>query len=158
MEMHALQHRGNEAAASYAALTHQMTDLAKTIADRNDVAADVKGSFESLNKDLIALGPKFAQPTRGFGGRGAAPESVVVKIGAAQAGLSGGMWPGEQTMRAYQESKTQAPKAIAELNADLTKAKTVSSALGKYGLVLTVPPAVGTTEPVAAKRASSTKQ
>ena len=85
MEMHELQRPGNEAAAAHASLIRQMTDLAKTIAGRSDIPADVKGSFESVNKELVSLGPKFAQPAgRGGGGRGGAPDSLLVKIATAK--------------------------------------------------------------------------
>ena len=54
----------------------------------------------------------------------------------------GGMAPGEQVLHAYTESKAEAPKAIADLNAVLAKAATMSATLAKYDLKLDVPAAV----------------
>ncbi len=45
----------------------------------------------------------------------------------------------EQTLRAYNEAKTQVPKAIAEANALFTKAAPLAGALATYKLTLTVP-------------------
>ena len=42
-------------------------------------------------------------------------------------------------MRAYTEVKAQTPKAIADLNAVIAKAATLSGALANYNLTLTVP-------------------
>jgi hypothetical protein len=53
-----------------------------------------------------------------------------------------GMWPTEQTMRAYNESKVDVPKAAADVNALLTKASALSGTLVKYNLMLTVPAAM----------------
>jgi photosystem II stability/assembly factor-like uncharacterized protein len=160
MEMLELQRPGNEAAAAHASLNRQVTELAPVIAARTDIPADVKTSFESVSKELASLAPKFVQPAgRGGGGRGAAPDSVVVKIGTAKAGLMGGMWPGEPTMRAYSESKSQAPKAIADLNAVIARAAPLSSTLAGYFLTLTVPQPVSVkgAEPPSRKRTTSTQ-
>ena len=42
-------------------------------------------------------------------------------------------------MKAYAESKTDVPKAIAEANSLFTRAATLSSALTKHSLALTAP-------------------
>ena len=49
------------------------------------------------------------------------------------------MTPGEQTTTSYSEVKAQLPKAIADLNATIAKAATLSATLAKYNLTLTVP-------------------
>jgi hypothetical protein len=66
-----------------------------------------------------------------------------------------GMWPGEQTMRAYGDAKAQAPKAVAEVNAVIAKATTLSGALAKYRVTLTVPQPIKAPEAAAPKRTSS---
>jgi hypothetical protein len=58
----------------------------------------------------------------------------------------GGMWPAEQTTKAYAEAKTRVPKAIAEAYTLIGKAQALSTDLAKYNLTLTVPP-VPTTKP-----------
>jgi hypothetical protein len=56
----------------------------------------------------------------------------------------GGMWPTDQTMRAYTDAKTQMPKLMVEANALFTKATALSSALAKHNLTLAAPiPSVG---------------
>ena len=54
----------------------------------------------------------------------------------------GGMQPGQEVLRAYTESKAEAPKAMADLNAVIAKAATLSTTLAKYNLKLDVPAAV----------------
>jgi hypothetical protein len=157
MEIHALQPRVTDAATAHANLTRQVNDLATTIADRSDVPADVKSSFDAFKTELAALAPKLALPQggRGGGGRGGANESLMAKIGTAKSGLSGGMTAGEQTTRAYTEVKSQTPKAIADLNATIAKATALSATLAKYNLTLTVPQPVQAPAVSPARRTSS---
>ena len=70
MEMHELQKRATDVQNALRPLNTRMTELAKEIAGRNDLPADVKATFEAFNKDLAAFAPKFAPA---LGGRGAAP-------------------------------------------------------------------------------------
>ena len=51
----------------------------------------------------------------------------------------GTMWPTEQILRAYTDSKAELPKLIAEAQGLLTKASALSTALAKHNLTLTVP-------------------
>jgi hypothetical protein len=75
----------------------------------------------------------------GGGGRGgAANDNVMAQVAQAKTGLMGGMWPGEQTMKAYNESKTKMPKAIADANALIAKAHILSTTLTKYNITLPV--------------------
>ena len=148
MEMHELQRRATEASTSFGTLNRETTTLATTIAGKSDVPADVKTSFEAFHKEVTALAPKLAAPAggRGFGGggggRGGPNESILAKVGQAKNGLMGGIWPTEQTMKAYNESKTEVPKAIADGNALFVKAAAMSATLAKYNLTLTAPTAV----------------
>jgi hypothetical protein len=80
------------------------------------------------------------------GGRGGVNESVMTQLAQAKNGLMGGMWPTEQTTKAYADVKTKVPKAIADANALMTKAQALSAELAKYNITLTVPP-VPTTKP-----------
>ena len=65
--------------------------------------------------------------------------NLLTRIGQAKNGLMGGMWPSEQTMKAYTDAKAQAPKAMADANALFARAGALSSALAKYKLTLTAP-------------------
>ena len=156
-EMHELQKHVTEAMAAQQSLSRQLTDLAEAIRSRTDMAGDVRTQAESLTKDVAALTPKFAVPQgRGGGGRGAENPSLVIRIGQAKTGLMGGMPVTEQTMRAYTEAKAETPKAIADLNALIARASTVSAALARYNLTLNVPqPVKGPEAAPAARRSSS---
>jgi hypothetical protein len=123
------------------------------------VPADVKTQFDAVKSELAAVGPKLAQPAGrggGGGGRGGAPDSLVAKIGQAKNGLTAGMSPGDQTMKAYNEVKAQTPKAIADMNAVIAKAATLSTALAKSNLTLTVPAPISAA--AGAKKTSNSNQ
>ncbi|HEX7138370.1 MAG TPA: hypothetical protein VF219_11005, partial [Vicinamibacterales bacterium] len=151
MEVHALQPAINDASAAFGSLTRQMTEIGTTIRERADVPADVKATFDAFNKDLSALAPRLTAP-QGRGGRGGATENLLAKANQAKNTLMGGMVVGEQTMRAYGETKAQTPKAIADLNAVIAKASALSGALAPYNLTLTVPQAIKVPEVASATR------
>lgn len=145
-EMHQLQGLATQVSTAVTPLNTRMGELAKEIASRTDLPADVKASFDAFNKELAAIAPKFAQAlgggrggAGGGGGRGGATENLLTRIGQAKTGLMGGISPGDSTTRAYNEVKAQAPKAMADANAVITKASALSSALAKYKLTLAVP-------------------
>jgi len=148
MEMQELQKRGTETADAVTPLNAKVTELAQEVAGNAGIPADVKASFDQFSKDLAVTAAKFAQPAggRGFGGGagggrgGTGPESVMAQVAQAKNGLMGGMWPTEQTTKAYADVKTRVPKAIADANALIAKAQTLSTELAKYNITLTVPP------------------
>jgi len=153
MEVHALQPAINDASAAFGSLTRQTSELTTTLTGRNDVPADVKASLDAFTKELAGLAPRLTAPQgRGGGGRGGATENVVAKAQQAKNVLMGGMSVGDQTMRAYAETKAQAPRAIADLNAVIAKASAVASSLARYNLTLNVPQAVKVPEAAAAKQ------
>ena len=155
MEMHDLQKRATDVQSALRPLNTRMAELAKEIAGRNDVPADVKTAFEAFNKDLTAFAPKFAPAAFGRGGgagpaatpaaaqagQPAAPPPVnlLTRIGQAKNGLMATMPLTEQTTKAYTEAKAQVPKAILEANALFARAATLSTALAPYKLTLTAP-------------------
>jgi hypothetical protein len=160
METHGLQSRVTDAAVAHRSLTQQINDLATPLGGRTDVPADVKSAFDSLKKDLEALAPKLALPQGGRGGgpgggRGGQTESLLAKIGQAKNGLMAGMSPGEQTNTAYADARTQAPKAIADLNAAIAKATTLAGSLSRYNLTLTVPQPVKAPDAAPARRSTN---
>ena len=158
MEIHALQPRLTEATTAHAALTRQLADVTTAIAAKSDVPADVKASVEALTKEVAALAPRLAAPAGGRGGGGGGRgqnESLSAKLGQAKNGLTAGMSPADPTVRAYTEVKAQTPRAIADLNAVIAKAATLSTTLAKYNVTLTVPAPVKMPEPaVPARRAA----
>ena len=149
MEMHELQKRGVEVANALTPLNTKVAELASQVTGSTEIPADLKASFDQLNKELAELMPKFAQPTGGRGGggagaagggagRGGANESVMAQVAQAKNGLMGGMWPGEQTTKAYAEVKTKLPKAVADATALIARAQTLSTALTRYNITLPV--------------------
>ncbi len=145
MEMHQLQGLAMQVSGAVTPLNAHIGELAKTIAGRTDLPADVRASFEALQKEVGAIAQRFAQPAGGrggaggFGGRGGTAESLLGRIGQAKNGLMGGMWPGEQTTRAYNEMKAQAPRAMAEANTAIARAAALGATLARYKLTLEVP-------------------
>jgi hypothetical protein len=158
MEMHELQRRATEVQNALRPLNTRIAELAKEIAGRNDIPADVKATFEAFNKDLTAFAPKFAPAAFGRGGgagpaaapaaaqpgQPAAPPPVnlVARIGQAKNGLMATMPVTEQTTKAYTEAKAQVPKAILEANALFARAEALSKALAPLKLTLVAPPPV----------------
>lgn len=79
-------------------------------------------------------------------------KSVSGKVAQAKNGLMGGMWPTAQTLKAYNEAKADAPKALAEVNAAFAKASTLSASLAKYNATLTAPPSIDAAPAAARKK------
>jgi hypothetical protein len=156
MEMHDLHRRAGEVAGMLAPIIQQLPELSKTIAGRNDVPADVKSSFESFNKDMTATVQRFAAAAggggRGGGGRGGGADAnnPLARIGVAKNGLMAGMPATAMTMQAYNDAKTQAPKAIADAQALIAKAQALSATLAKHNIMLNVP--APTTKPITSLR------
>jgi hypothetical protein len=171
MEMHEFQRVATEVSNAVRPLSTRLTELVKEMADKKDVPADVKASFDAFNKEFTAFAPKFAAAAGGRGGFGGGggggaagapgtpgtpaviPQvSVLTRIGQAKNGLMGGMPPNEQATKAYNDSKAQAPKAITDANALFAKAGTLSAALAKYNLKLDAPKPVAFVAPKAGKK------
>jgi hypothetical protein len=152
MEMHDLQRRAADVGRVLGPISQQLPAIAKTVASRTDIPADVKASFEAFNKELTAAAQRFAAGAGGGGrggrggGRGGGGDdqpNPIARIGAAKNGLMGGMYPTAQTMDAYTEAKAQAPKAIADGQTLVAKAVAMSAALAKHNITLKVPPRAG---------------
>ena len=142
MEMHRLQKRATEIANELTPFNSRMNEAANQLGSRTDLPADVKTMFDALSKELAALMPKFAPPAGGRGGRGGGgggADNPLARAGIAKNGMMGGMWPGEQTMKAYADAKAQMPKLLADANALFVKASALSSALAKHSITLTPP-------------------
>jgi hypothetical protein len=153
-DLHAMQRRGTEAASALNSLYPQMTDAAKKVGENSSIPANVKSQFEALNKEFDAARKKFGVPLNtapaagrggGGGGRGGAidPDNVLAKTAGLKNSLMS-FWeaPSGSLVRQYNEAKLSMPKAVTEANAVLTHAATVSTALKKYDITLTVPPTV----------------
>ena len=159
MEMHNLQRTAVEVSNALTPFNTRMQELAKEIAGKSDLPVSVKTDFDAFNKQLAVLVPKFAAGGGGRGGGGgapggpgAAPPSPMARLTQAKNGLMGGMWPTDQTMKAYTEAKAQMPQVIVEANALFAKAASLAATLAKYNLALTAPQPVKFTPPATARK------
>ncbi|MEI6669394.1 MAG: hypothetical protein WCP29_14675 [Acidobacteriota bacterium] len=155
MEMHELQRVGTDANAALRTLNTRSAELAKEIPGRADIPADVKASFEAFNKEVGALVPTLAPPAGRGGGSGAAAPTVVpvpsvmARIGQAKNAMMATMPLTDAARKAYAESKIQLPKAVAEVNALITRAVALGKTLATYKLKLDAPDPVKAPAPAA---------
>ena len=148
MELHDAQRRGNEVQASLNTLHPQMTDIAGKIGGMANVPAAVKSQFEALNRDYEAVRVKFGVPSGpaagrggGGGGRGGgAADNALGRVATTKNAIMG-IWepPSDAASRQAASARTALTAAIAEANAVLARAHTVSAALKPYNLTLNVP-------------------
>jgi photosystem II stability/assembly factor-like uncharacterized protein len=151
MELHDLQRRASPVIERIVPIQRQLPEVMKQVAGKTDLPADVKAQAETFNKEFTALAVRMIVQGGGRGGGrggGGAEPSPMARAAQAKNGMMGGMWPTKATMDAYAEAKAGVPAAITEADTMLTRAQALSTALGKHGITLTVPPAgkVGTSE------------
>jgi hypothetical protein len=155
MDLHALQRRATAAAVALNALYPQMGAVSKQLGEKPDVPANVKAQFAALEKQLDSVRAKFGVPLPAPGGRGgggggggggrggaADPENVLARVSALKQSLMG-VWepPSAALVQQYESVKVALPKAVAGANAVLARAASVSGALARYDVTLTVSPA-----------------
>jgi photosystem II stability/assembly factor-like uncharacterized protein len=146
LEMHDLHRRVIEVNNALSSVRSQMPAVSKTLEGRSDLPADVKTSVAEVDKELTAMIARLAPPATGRGGgggggRGAAADTPVSRLNQAKAGLMAGMPATSQTYDGYKRAKVEVPKTIDEARALLSKAQTLSAALAKHNITLTVPAA-----------------
>ena len=157
MDLHDMQRRGIEMTNALNALYPQMTDLAGKIAGMTNVPAPVKAQFDAANKEFDAIRTKFGVPPAaggggggrgggggggGFGGGGGAANDadLVGRAGTVKTQILAFVeTPSDSLMKRYQDVKLALPKAILDANAFLGRAMTLSQALKKSDVTLTVP-------------------
>jgi hypothetical protein len=153
MDLHDLQRRGDQMAGALNPFYAQMTDAASKIGAASNVPSAVKAQFDMLNKDFDAVRVKFGVPQGagggggrggggggGRGGGGPSPENLAGRVAALKTQILA-FWelPGDALLKQYGDLKIALPKAMAETNALLVRATSVSQALKKYDIALTVP-------------------
>jgi hypothetical protein len=154
MEMHELQGVANQLSAALTPLGAGVAAIAKEIAGRSDIPADVRASVESFASDLGPVAARFAAPA---GGRGGPPSpaasagqaggggavmpqvSLAARIAQAKNGTMGGLWPTAQTLGAYEEAKALSPKAFVEANGVIARASALSGVLMATAVVAYIP-------------------
>ena len=150
-DLHTLLRRATAAAVALNTLYPQMSVVSKKLGESSTVPASVKMQFDALSKQLDTVRAKFGVPLPapggrggGGGGRGAAvdPENVLGRASALKQSLMG-VWepPSAAMVRQYDAVRLALPRAVAEADAVLTRAASVSQALARYDITLTVPPA-----------------
>jgi photosystem II stability/assembly factor-like uncharacterized protein len=153
MDLHQLQTRGVEAAKAVMPFHTQVTEIAGKIAGMANVPEVVKTQFAAVQKEWDTVRAKFGVPPpvaaagRGRGGfGGGAPANTTDVVG--RAGTVKGQimafydMPSPSLMSQYNDVRLALPRVITELNAFLAKANSLSQALAKNGVTLTVPPPV----------------
>jgi hypothetical protein len=152
-DLHEMQRKATAAAAALNTVYAQLADVSKKVGEKSDVPANVKTQFESFQKDMDVTRKKFGVPMNqnaggrggggGGGGRGGAadPENVLARESGLKQALMG-VWeaPSASMVRQYNEVKLALPKAVADANALLARATSLSQALKKYDITLNVPP------------------
>jgi hypothetical protein len=160
MDLHEMQRRGTEMETALQSLLPQMTDLAAKVPAMSNVPDAVKAQFDTLNKEFTTIREKFGveppdpnQAAGGFGGRGGGgggggrgggpapnPNDVFTRLGTVKTQiLTFYDVPSDTLTKSYADLKVSMPKAIADANAFLARAMTVSQALKKHNVDLTVP-------------------
>jgi len=143
MELHDLQRRVTEVNNALSSVRSQIPAVSKSLEGRSDLPADVKTSVADLDKELTAMSARLAPPAAGRGGggggRGTAADTPVSRLNQAKTGLMAGMSATSQTYDAYKRAKAEVPKTIEEARALLTRVQTLSAALAKHNITLTVP-------------------
>jgi hypothetical protein len=151
-DLHEMQRKATAAAAGLNTVYGQLADVGAKVKDKADIPANVKTQFETFTKDMDATRKKFGVPFNqnaggrgggGGGGRGGAadPENVLARESGLKQALMG-VWeaPSASMVRQYNEVKLTLPKAVADANALLARAASLSQALKKYDITLNVPP------------------
>jgi hypothetical protein len=145
-----LQARAVRVASALNTLHPQMAEVAKKVADNASIPAAVKSQFDAFNKQYETVRKKFGVPLPapaaggrgGGGGRGAAPdpENVLARATSLRNQIAG-IWetPSASLTRQAGDVKVELPKAIADGNAVLARAETMSQTLKKYDIVLNAP-------------------
>jgi hypothetical protein len=152
MDLHDMQRRGQEMTNALNGLYSQMTDLATKLPGMSNVPAAVKAQFDAANKEFDGVRPKFGVPPPAGGGRGGRgggggfgggpvdDANLVGRAGQVKSQvLAFQEMPSDAIMKRYTDVKVALPKAIADANGFLLKAMTLSQALKKYDITLTVP-------------------
>jgi photosystem II stability/assembly factor-like uncharacterized protein len=142
-ELHELHGRATETSNALVAINRQLPEISKTIAGRTDLPSEVTSSYEAMEKELRGIITQLTPPAggrgAGGGGRGGAPDTPIARLTQAKAGLMATMPTTAQTLDAYKRAKAEVPKAIAEASGLLAKIQTVSAALAKHNITLTLP-------------------
>jgi hypothetical protein len=145
IDLHDMQRRTSEMATALSQLDTQLGELGKT----GNLDAAVKSQLDTAAKELGTVRAKFVPPAPaaggggGFGGRGGGPppsndiSSRVTGVKTLLMAFQDN--PSEVVTRRYNELKLEVPKAIQEGNAFIVRAMTLSQALKKSNLTLTVP-------------------
>jgi hypothetical protein len=150
-DLTSLQARAVKVATALNGMYPMVNALRDTVAARSNVSANVKTQVEAFVRDFETTRKKFGVPLpapnaggRGGGGRGGAvaPENVLGRTTALRNAIVG-IWesPSASLTRQYTEVKVELPRAVAEGDALLTRAQTLSRTLNGVGVTFN-PPAV----------------
>jgi hypothetical protein len=149
MDLHRLQTRGVAVVNALNPLHPQMTELAEKLPGMTNVPDDVKTQFAAVQKEFDTVREKFGVPVaaggggRGRGGRGrggaADAANVLARAGAVKGRIMSFYdMPSDAMMAQYADVRVALPRAVSEANSFLGRAQSLSEALAKSGVTLTV--------------------
>jgi hypothetical protein len=153
-ELHELQRRGTTAASALNDFNTQMEDLAGKVPDMTNVPDSVKSQFTVINGELETVREKFGVPFPaagaggGRGGRGGGrggggggnDANVLGRVASVKNAIMAFYdAPSASLTRQAETARRDLPRAIDEANALFGRATSLSQALAKYNVTLTVP-------------------
>jgi hypothetical protein len=154
MDLHDMQRRGTPVASALGALAPEVRRASAEITATN-APADVKTQFAAFKTAFDASAAKFGVQTAaldttqaqagrggGRGGGGAAPDvSVFGRVVTLKTAIMN-IWetPSPALVTQYTDLKAALTPAIAEANAVVARARTLSTTLQRYNITMRVPP------------------
>jgi hypothetical protein len=153
LELHDLQRRGQATANTLNTLYTQMTAAAAKIRGLpSPLPADVNTQWTNFQRDFDSLRVKFGVPLGGAGGGrggggggggrgGGAADNALGRV-ATMKGLAMGIWEpaSDATVRQSNDAKQALQKAIADANAFLRRASSMSETMKRFDVSIAVPP------------------
>ena len=154
MDLHTLQKRGTETAATLNAVYAEVTKAAAKL-DSTQAPDSVKLKFAAFRKTFDSVRTKFGVPTgggaglaalaagAGGGGRGGAAGdngNVLARVGTVKSGIMG-TWetPSAMVLKQVSDVKAALPTAMSEANTFIGKARAMALSLSPYGVTMLVP-------------------
>jgi hypothetical protein len=152
IDMMEMQRRAGEMSNALGQVWTQLAELKDKVGASSAPAA-TKTQYDTLSKELDTLRVKFGAPAPGAapaaagggGGRGGGapapnPADIMARLNSTRALLMAFQDnPSDTVVRNYNDLKLSLPKVIAEGNGFLVKAMSLSQALKKSDMTLTVP-------------------
>jgi hypothetical protein len=140
MALHELQRRATGAAEALTSLNDQLTPIKDRLKDAPNVPDATKKAVDDLDKQVVALRPKFGVGGAPGGGFGGMQQNVRGRIGQLKGAIMNSTsLPTAGQQRQTDEVKVDLSKAIDDLNKVLAAAPAVIKDLADNGIYPAVP-------------------